>query len=57
MRQAGQCQLRHIGNIAIGEMTITTHSQHCAAPFQKNRTALDRHSVRSGRDDFKLTVT
>jgi hypothetical protein len=38
-------------------MTITAHSQHRTDTFQKNTPALDRHSVGSGHDGFKLMVT
>ena len=55
LHKPGQRQLRHIGHIGIGE--AMAHSQHRTAPFQKNRTALDRHSVRSGHDDFQLGVS
>ena len=48
MRQAGERQLRHVGNIVVRK--APAHSQHRAAPFQKNRTTLDRHGVRSGRE-------
>jgi hypothetical protein len=54
MHKATQRQPRHVGNIVVGK--APAHIQHRAAPFQKNAVALDRHGVRSGRDDFKLTV-
>jgi hypothetical protein len=40
-----RCQPRHVANVAVGEMTITAHSQHRADAFQKNRTALNRHRL------------
>jgi hypothetical protein len=37
-------------------LNLPTHSQHRTAPFQKDRTALDWHGARGGRDDFKLMI-
>jgi len=54
LRQAGQRQLRHVGNIIVGE--TAAHSQHGADPFQENRTPLDRQTVGSGHHDFQLRV-
>ncbi|MGB8555392.1 MAG: hypothetical protein WCD73_18890 [Pseudolabrys sp.] len=48
------CQRRNLPHVIIGKAPAWL--QHCAAPFQKDRTALDRHGVRSGRDDFKLMI-
>ena len=52
--KTGHRQSRHVLNIGIGE--APPHVQHRPDTFQKDRPALDRHSVRSGRDDFKLVV-
>ena len=49
-----RCQLGHVGNVGVGK--APAHFQHRTDTLQKNRTALDRHSVRSGRDDFQLGV-
>ena len=48
------CQRRNLPHVIIGKAPAWL--QHCADTFQKNRAALDRHSVRSGHDDFKLAV-
>ena len=53
MHKTRHRQPRHVGNIVVGEVTITAHSQHRADTFQKNRAPLDRHSVRSGHNDFQ----
>jgi hypothetical protein len=44
--QTAQRQPRNVLNIGIGE--APPHFQHRPDTFQKDRTALDRHSVRSG---------
>ena len=56
MHQTAQRQPRHVANVAVGEVTITAHSQHRADTFQKNRTALNRHRLRNGHDNFQLGV-
>ena len=55
LHQPAQRQLRHVCNIGVGE--ASAHFQHRADTFQKNTPALDRHSVRSGHDDFQLRIS
>ncbi|MGC1609637.1 MAG: hypothetical protein WA801_08435, partial [Pseudolabrys sp.] len=48
------CQRRNLPHVIIGKAPAWL--QHCADTFQKNRTALDRHSVRSGHHNFQLRI-
>ena len=49
MHQPARRQPRHVANVAVGEMTITAHSQHRADAF-------NRHRLRNGHDNFQLGV-
>ena len=46
--------MNNVGNIGVGK--APAHFQHRTDAFKKNSTALDRHIVRSGHDDFQLRV-
>jgi hypothetical protein len=45
---------RHIDNVTTGEGAA--HVQHRTDALQENISTLDRHTVRSGHNDFQLMV-
>jgi len=47
-------QRRNLPHIVVGK--APAHLQHRADTFEKNASALDRHTVRSSRDDLQLMV-
>jgi hypothetical protein len=56
MRQAGQRQLRHIGNIGIIEMAPATDGQHGGDALQINVTLLNRQRACSTSNRSQLLV-
>jgi hypothetical protein len=55
LHKPGHSQRHNLPHVGIGE--TVTHFQHRPHAFQKNAPALERHSLRSGRDGRKLAVT
>ena len=56
MRQAGQCQLRHVGNIGVGETAAPAQRQHGGNALQKRVALLDRQQVGRVHDDLELDI-
>jgi hypothetical protein len=56
LHKAGLCQLRHVSNIRVGNVTAAAHYQHGGNALQINIALFNRHRARRVHHGRKLII-